>query len=153
VTLPRKNFASLAASTTAAASGTQALPPVLGRLQSGMFWLVLQVPLQIFFSFWSLRLIVETIGPDRSGAYRFAFGFGFFQILFEFGTGSALQRQIADFLVRGDRAGVDRAIAAGMNFYAVMALVQAAALLGVAYLAVPDAEFEGSSYRLVVRLL
>ncbi len=61
---------------------------------------------------------METIGPDRAGAYRFAFGFGFFQLLFEFGTSSALQRQVSDAWARGDRAGVDRAIACGMNLQA-----------------------------------
>ena len=73
-------------------------------------------------------------GVDESGAYRFAWGFGFFQFLFEFGASSALQRQISDAWTRGDRDGVDRAIASGMNFYAAMAIVQVAALLGVAYL-------------------
>jgi O-antigen/teichoic acid export membrane protein len=141
------------ASSDAIMAGGRTLPPVLGRLQSAMFWLVLQVPLQILFSFWSLRLIVEAIGPEQSGAYRFAFGLGFFQLLFEFGAGSALQRQISDAWARGDGAGIRRAIAAGMNFYAATALVQAAALLGVAYLAVPYAHFAGSSSRLVVRLL
>ena len=140
-------------SETAPSSGARSLPPVLGRLLSGTTWLALQVPLQIIFSFWSLRLIVETIGPDQAGAYRFAFGFGFLQLLLEFGTSSALQWQVADSWARGDREGIDRAIACGMNFYAAMALVQAAALLGVAYLAVPYVEFEGASYQLVIRLL
>ena len=64
------------------------------------------------------------------GAYGFAWGFGFFQFLFEFGMSSALQRQISDAWTRGDRAGVDRAIACGMNFYAAMALVQVAGPAG-----------------------
>lgn len=143
----------MTAPTTATVSGTPAQPLILGRLLSGAVWLALQVLLQIGFSFWSLRLIVEAIGPDRAGAYRFAWGFGFLQLIFEFGASSALQRQIAVAWARGDRAGVDRAIACGMCFYAAMALVQAAALLAVAYLAVPHAEFDGASYRLVVRLL
>ena len=105
-------------------SGSRALPPVLGRLLSGTFWLALRVPLQVVFSLWTTRLILEAIGPDQMGAYRFAWGFGFFQLLFEFGISSALQRQISDSWTRGDREGVDRAIACGMNFYAAMALVQ-----------------------------
>jgi O-antigen/teichoic acid export membrane protein len=133
--------------------GTRTPPTVLGRLLSGTAWLTLQFPLQILFSFWSLRLIVESIGPDGAGAYRFAFGFGLLQLLLEFGTGSALQLSISDAWARGDRAGVDRAIAAGMSFYAATAFVQAAVLLSVAYLAVPHAGFDGASLRLVIRLL
>ncbi len=143
----------MAAPLPASPSGAAALPPVLGPLLSGTSWLALQVPLQIVFSLWSLRLIVEAIGPDGAGAYRFAWGFGFFQLLFEFGAGSALQRQVSDAWTRGDRAAVDRAIAVGMGFYAAMALAQAAALLAVAHLAVPHAGFEGASLRLVVGLL
>ena len=106
------------------------MPPVLGRLLSGTFWLALRTPLQAVFVLWSIRLILEAIGPDQTGAYRFAWGFGFFQFLLEFGIGSALQRQVSETWTRGDRAGVDRAIACGMNFYAAMALVQVAALAG-----------------------
>lgn len=153
MTLPSERPASRAAAPAASGTGTRSLPPVPGRLLGGTAWLALQVPLQIVFSFWSLRLIVEAIGPDMVGAYRFAFGFGFLQLLFEFGTSSALQRQVSDTWARGDRAGVDRAIACGTSFYAATALVQAAALLAVAYLAVPYAEFEGASHRLVIRLL
>ena len=133
-------------------SGTRALPPVLGRLLSGTFWLALRVPLQVVFSLWTTRLILQAIGPTQNGAYRFAWGFGFFQFLFEFGTSSALQRQISDAWTRGDRDGVDRAIACGMNFYAAMAVVQVAALLGVAYWALPH-RAPGESYPLVVKLL
>ena len=50
---------------------------------------------------------------------------------------SALQRQMAERYTRGDRDGVDRTIACGMNFYAAMALVQIAALLAIAYVALP----------------
>ncbi len=153
MTLPRKHPANPAAATTATGTSTQDLPPVLGRLLGGTVWLALQVPLQILFSFWSLRLIVEAIGPDRAGAYRFAFGFGFLQLLLEFGTSSALQRQLADTWTRGDRSAVERAIAAGMSFYATTSLVQIAALLAVAYLALPYAEFEGAAHQLVVELL
>jgi Na+-driven multidrug efflux pump len=78
---------------------------------------------------------------------------GFFQFLFEFGASSALQRQISDAWTRGDRAGVNRAIACGMNFYAVMAIVQAGALLSVAYLGLPLTQLQPTSYPLVVKLL
>lgn len=134
-------------------SGSTRLPPVLGPLLSGSFWLFLQVPLQIVFSLWSLRLIVEAIGPDGLGAYRFAFGFAFVQILLEFGAGSALQRQISDAWAGGDRVAISRAISAGMCFYAATSFVQMTALLAVAYLAVPHAGFDGGSHRFVVKLL
>ena len=77
-------------------SSNRPIPPVLGGLLHGTFWLALRVPLQIVFSFWSLRLIVDAIGPDGAGAYRFAWGFGFLQLLLEFGMSSALQRQLSD---------------------------------------------------------
>lgn len=131
----------------------RALPPVLGRLLSGTFWLALRVPVQVVTSLWTTRLILDIIGPDQMGAYRFAWGFGFFQMLFEFGVSSALQRQISDSWTRGDKEGVDRAIACGLNFYTAMALVQVVALLGVAYQALPHTEFQGDSYTLIVRLL
>lgn len=139
--------------TAAGPSGAQAMPQALGRLLGGASWLALQFLLQIVLSLWTVRLIVEAIGPDQAGAYRFAMGFGFFQFLFEFGASSALQRQLADAWARGDRGRVDRTIACGLNFYAATALVQAAALLGMASFAVPHAEFDGSSHRLVIRLL
>jgi O-antigen/teichoic acid export membrane protein len=138
-------------------SGTQnpmkTLPPVLGRLLSGTFWLALRVPLQVVFSLWTTQLVLEAIDPEGAGAYRFAWGFGFFQFLFEFGASSALQRQISDAWTRGDRDAVDRAIASGMNFYAVMAVLQIVALLGVAYGALPHSGLQPSSYPLVVKLL
>jgi hypothetical protein len=140
------------ASTTAVPSA-RALPPVLGRLLHGTFWLALRVPLQAVFSLWTTRLILQAIGPGFNGAYRFAWGFGFFQMLFEFGISSALQRQVSDSWTRGDRKGVDRAIACGMNFYAAMALVQAAALLGVAYWALPHSEFAVDSRAMVLSMI
>ena len=152
MSLPRKDSVSTA-TPAAATSGTRVLPPVLGRLLSGTFWLALRVPLQVVFSLWTLRLVLEAIGPEQSGAYRFAWGFGFFQFLFEFGASSALQRQISDAWTRGDRDGVDRAIASGMNFYAAMAILQVGALLGVAYWALPRSALQVSSYPLVVKLL
>ena len=129
------------------------LPPVLGRLLSGTFWLALRVPLQVVFSLWTTRLILQAIGPVENGAYGFAFSFGFFQFLFEFGASSALQRQISDAWTRGDRDGVDRAIACGLNFYSAMAIVQIAALLGLAYWALPRTTLQVSSYPLVIKLL
>ena len=98
-------------------------------------------------------MILEAIGPVENGAYVFAWGFGFFQFLFEFGASSALQRQISDAWTRGDRDGVDRAIACGLNFYTAMAVLQIAALLGVAYWALPHTTLQVSSYPLVVKLL
>ena len=144
---------STADSATAGMSGTTALPPVLGRLLSGTFWLALRVPLQVVFSLWTTRLILQAIGPVENGAYGFAWGFGFFQFLFEFGASSALQRQISDAWTRGDRDGVDRAIACGLTFYTAMAVLQVAALLSVAYLALPHTTLQVNSYPLVVKLL
>ena len=141
------------ATTVMSVSSKKSLPPVLGRLLSGTFWLALRVPLQVVFSLWTTRLVLDAIGPDGSGAYRYAWGFSFFQFLFEFGASSALQRQISDAWTRGDREGVDRAIASGMNFYAVMAVFQVAALLAVAYWGLPHSGLETSSYPLVIKLL
>ncbi len=138
---------------TTAAAGTRVLPPVLGRLLSGTFWLALRVPLQFVFALLTTRLVLDAIGPFENGAYAFAWGFGFFQFLFEFGASSALQRQISDAWTRGDHAGVDRAIACGMTFYAAMAVLQIAALLGVAYWALPYSKLDVSSYPLVIKLL
>src|SRR5262249_41630874 len=112
--------------------GAHVLPPVLGRLLSGTFWLALRTPLQAILAFWSIRLVRQSIGSDKMGAYYFAWGFGFIQFLLEFGMSSALQRQISDTWTRGDRAGVDRAIACGMTFYVTMAMVQVMALWVVA---------------------
>ena len=109
--------------------------------------------MQAVFAFWSVPLIVGTFGQDRFGAFGFAWGFGFFQFLLEFGMSSALQRQVSERWTQGDREGVDRAIACGTAFYAAMAVVQVAALLGVAYFALPETDFRGDSYRLIVQLL
>jgi Na+-driven multidrug efflux pump len=134
-------------------SGHRVLPPVLGRLLSGTFWLALRVPLQAVFALWSTRFVLQAIGVRENGAYSFAWGFGFFQFLLEFGASSALQRQISDAWTRGDGEGVDRSIACGMNFYAAMALVQATALLVVAYVALPHSKLLPESHPLVIRLL
>jgi O-antigen/teichoic acid export membrane protein len=152
VSLPRKDSVNQASNATAT-SGTQALPPVLGRLLTGTIWLGLRIPLQFAFALLTTRLVLEAIGPIENGAYAFAWGFGFFQFLFEFGASSALQRQISDAWTRHDRDGVDRAIACGMTFYAVMAVLQAAALLAVAYWALPHSKLQPASYPLVVKLL
>lgn len=142
-------------STAATTPQPRALPPVLGRLLSGTLWLALRTPLQAVCTLWTTRLILQAIGPDQMGAYRFAWGFGFFQFLFEFGISSALQRQISESWTRGDRAGVDRAIACGTNFYAAMAVAQAAALLAVAYGAVPFSQFrhDPDGIALIIKLL
>ncbi len=151
--LPRKDSVSTAHSATAPLASTRALPPVLGRLLSGTFWLALRVPLQVVFSLWTTRLILETVGPVENGAYGFAWGFSFFQFLFEFGASSALQRQISEAWTRDDRDGVDRAIACGLNFYMAMAIVQVVALLSVAYIALPFSKLQVSSYPLVIKLI
>src|SRR5262245_63891110 len=105
-------------------SHARSLPPVLGRLLSGTFWLALRVPLQVVFALWTTRLVLEAIGDVQLGAYRFAWGFGFFQFLFEFGASSALQRQISDAWTRGDQPTVNRLIACGFNFYTAVAVLQ-----------------------------
>nr|WP_303652903.1 oligosaccharide flippase family protein [Paludisphaera mucosa] len=130
------------------------MPPVLGRLFNGTLWLALRVPLQIVFSLWTTRLILETIGKDQLGAYSFAWNFGFLQMLFEFGVSSALQRQISQYWTKGDKAGVDRTVACGLTFYTATAFVQIVALLAIAYLALPFSEYRGHpSYDLIVKLL
>lgn len=134
--------------------GARKLPPVLGKLLSGTFWLALRTPLQAVFALWSVPLTLQAFGPKLTGAYLFAWGFGYFQMLFELGMSSALQRQVSESYTKGDRAGVDRAIACGMNFYAAMALVQVVALMTVAYVVLPSYfRFRGESYQLMVRLL
>lgn len=137
----------------AGSSTARPLPPVMARLLSGSFWLALRTPLQAIFAFWSIPLMVGTFGRDLFGAYGFAWGFGFTQFLLEFGMSSALQRQVSDCWTRGDREGVDRAIACGTSFYAFMALAQIGVLLGVAYFALPQTDFSGQPYRFIVQLL
>ncbi|MDB5352508.1 MAG: hypothetical protein JWN86_3755 [Planctomycetota bacterium] len=127
------------------------LPPVISRLLRGTFWLALRTPLQAVFVLWSVPLIVNSVGQDVFGAFGFAWGFGFLQFLLEFGMSSALQKEVSACWTRGDRQGVDRAVACGMNFYAAMALVQAAALLGIAYFGIPSTF--GADSSLIVKLL
>jgi O-antigen/teichoic acid export membrane protein len=66
---------------------------------------------------------------------------------------SALQRQVSDAWTRGDRDGVDRAIACGSAFYATLAVVQAAALVGIAAWVVPHSGFAPADHALIVKLL
>ncbi|WP_240911285.1 MATE family efflux transporter [Paludisphaera soli] len=144
----------MSTATSIPAPPPRALPPVLGRLLSGTLWLAFRVPLQIVFSLWTTRLILESAGKDQLGAYSFAWGFGFLQMLFEFGVSSALQRQISQYWTKGDREGVERTVACGLTFYTATALVQVAALLAIAYLALPYSEYRGhASYPLIVKLL
>jgi Na+-driven multidrug efflux pump len=128
------------------------LPPVLGRLLTGTFWLALRTPLQAVFAFWRVPLILEAIGEDLYGAFGFAWGFGFLQFLFEFGMSSALQRQVSERWTRGDREGVRRVLACGIGFYGLASLAQAAVLLGIAFFAVPD-RFGPRGATLIVQLL
>ncbi len=59
--------------TTTSPPVARPLPPVLGRLLSGTFWLALRTPLQALFALWSVPLIIGAIG-DGYGAYGFAWG-------------------------------------------------------------------------------
>ena len=145
--MTRKDSLDSTVSESVRAPGSRVLPPILGRLFTGTFWLALRVPLQVVFALWTTRLIVEAIGQDQNGAYKFAWGFGFFQFLFEFGASSALQRQISDAWTRGDRDAVDRSIACGMTFYTLVAVLQMAALLAVGYWALPNTAWTGRVVR------
>jgi O-antigen/teichoic acid export membrane protein len=125
---------------------------VLGRLLTGTFWLALRTPLQVIFAFWSIPLILESVGEPVFGAYGFAWGFGFLQFLLEFGMSSALNRQISERWTQGDRSGVQRSIATGMRFYAAIAVVQAIVLIAIAHWGIPP-RFLGSQRDLITRLL
>jgi len=139
--------------TTAMASSNQrTLPPVLGRLVSGTFWIALRTPLQAVLVLWTTQLILEAFGDKQMGAYYFAWSFGFLQFLLEFGISSALQRQISERYTQGDRDGVNRVIACGMSFYAAMAVIQIVVLLSLAYSPSMKARFAGESYDLIFRL-
>jgi O-antigen/teichoic acid export membrane protein len=131
------------------------LPPVLGRLLRGSFWLALRTPLQVLFALWSVPLLLAALKPALNGAYYFALSFGFVQFLLEFGMSSSLQRQVSTAWTRGDRAGVDRAVTCGVTFYAVVAVVQVATLLAIAYGLMPHSEYVPGTrqYQLIVRLL
>ena len=151
----RKDSSDTTAPETVSMSRARVLPPVLSPAPVRHVLAALRVPLQVVFSLWTTRLVLESVsvGAEQWGAYRFAWGFGFFQFLFEFGASSALQRQISDAWTRGDHDGVDRSIACGMTFYTAMAVLQIAALLGVAYWALPATAFGGQAYELIVKLL
>ena len=73
-----------------------ATPPILGKLLSGSFWLVVKTPVQAILALWTVPLILEAADTNGLGAYALAFSFGFFQLLFEFGMSSALQRQVSE---------------------------------------------------------
>ncbi len=126
------------------------LSSTLSRMIRGTFWLALKTPVSVVIALWSVPLTQEYIGYRNNDAYLFAWGFGYIQFLLEFGMGSSLQRQMVDAYSRGDRDGVNRTIACGMNFYATVALIQMAVLLGIAYFWLPP-KFQGNS--LVIGLL
>lgn len=132
---------------------SRSLPPVLGRLLSGTFWLALRTPIQVVIAFWQAPLILEHIGEGLNGAFGFAWSFGFLQFMLEFGMSSALQRQVSERWTKGDKPGVHRSIACGTAFYAAMALIQAAALVSIARFGIPPGKFNASEQSLIVRLL
>jgi O-antigen/teichoic acid export membrane protein len=130
------------------------MPPVLNRLLRGSFFLALKTPMAVALAFISIPLTQRYIGVPMNSAYQWAWGFGFFQSLLEFGMSSALQRNVTDSWTRGDRDAVNRSIACGMSFYACMSLLQIAALLGVAYYILPTMnKFSGEPYDLILKLL
>jgi O-antigen/teichoic acid export membrane protein len=117
----------------------------------GTFWLALKTPVAVVIALWSIPLTQKYIGPDANGDYVFAWGFGYIQFLLEFGMGSALQKQMVDCYTRGDRDGVNRTIACGMNFYAAVALIQMLILVAIAHGGLLPVKFQGNS--LVLGLL
>jgi len=126
-------------------------PSTLGRMMRGTFWLALKTPVSIVVALWSIPLTQKYIGLSSNDAYVFAWGFGFIQFVLEFGMASALQRQMVAAWERGDRDGVDRTIACGMSFYAVVSAVQMLILLAIAHGGLLPARFRGNP--LVVGLL
>jgi O-antigen/teichoic acid export membrane protein len=117
----------------------------------GTFWLALKTPVAVVIALWSIPLTQKYIGPVRNGDYVFAWGFGYIQFLLEFGMGSALQKQMVDAYTRGDRDGVNRTIACGMNFYAGVALIQMLILVAIAHGGLLPVKFRGNE--LVLGLL
>lgn len=115
--------------------------------------MALKTPIAAVIAFWTIPLMIRTYGDGLFGAYGFAWGFGFFQMLLEFGMSSALQRQVVTAWSRGDREAVDRSLASGMVFYTIVTLVQAALLLAVAYIAVPYTDYNPAEKSLIVNLL
>ena len=112
---------------------TEAAQPILSRLMRGTFWFALKTPVAIIIALWSIPLTQKYIGFVQNDAYQFAWGFGFIQVVLEFGMSSALQKQMVDSWTRGDRAGVDRTIACGMTFYAVVAAIQMVLMPAILY--------------------
>ena len=142
------------AAPTDATSPTRPLPPVLGKLLRGTFWLALRTPLQAVFALWRVPLTMAYLGKAGYAAYTFALGFGFLQFLIEFGMSSALQRRVSETWTQGDEDGLHRAISAGMTWYTAMAAIQAAVLLGFAYLSVaPDPDVAPGEKSLIMALL
>ena len=122
---------------SSATMNTAEAPPVLSRLLRGTFWLALKTPASVVIALWSTPLTIAYIGVVSNGDYKFAWGFGFIQLVLEFGMGSALQKQMVDVYSRGDRDAVNRTIACGMNFYAVIAVVQIVVLVGMVHGGLP----------------
>ena len=139
--------ASLPSNSTTTTTG----PTFLSRVLHGTFWLALKTPVSVVIALWSLPLTQRYIGDDAYGDYSFAWSFGFLQFVLEFGMGSALQRQMVAAYARGDRDGVNRTIACGLIFYAVVGVIQILALLAIAHGGLLPEKFEGN--RLVIGLL
>lgn len=135
------------------ASDSRAGSRMLARVLSGSFWLALKTPIAAICAFWSIPLMIRTYGDPQFGAYGFAWGFGFFQMLLEFGMSSALQRSVVTAWARDDKDAVRRSLASGMVFYGIVTVVQATLLLTVAYLTVPHTDFSPADKRLIVNLL
>lgn len=133
------------------AASLPAEPSPLSRVLRGTFWLALKTPVAIVIALWSIPLTQKYIGVEANGDYLFAWGFGYTQLLLEFGMGSALQKQLVGAYTRGDRDGVNRTIACGMNFYAAVTLVQILVLLTIAHGGLLPMHYQGS--RLVIGLL
>jgi O-antigen/teichoic acid export membrane protein len=140
-------------SNTAPDKGPSTGSPILGKVLSGSFWLALKTPIAAVCAFWTIPLLIRTYGDAQFGAYGFAWGFGFFQMLLEFGMSSALQRQVVTAWARGDRKAVEQSLASGMVFYGIVTLIQSALLLCVAYFAVPLTEYAAADKQLIVQLL
>jgi O-antigen/teichoic acid export membrane protein len=126
---------------------------MLSRVLSGSFWLVLKTPIAAVTTFMTVPLMIRNYGDSHYGAYGFAWGFGFFQMLLEFGMSSALQRSVVTAWARNDREAVRRCVASGMIFYAIVTVVQAILLLVIAYGTVPYTEYSPEDKRLIVNVL
>ncbi len=144
--------AEAAADATAASQSPKALPPVMGKMLRGTFWLALRTPITAMLAFWRVPLIIDSVGEGIYGAFGFAWGFGFLQFLFEFGMGAALQRVVSDRWTRGDQEGVARSIACGTAFYSLAAVAQASVLIAIAQFGIPP-EFNAEQRALIVKLL